>query len=86
MPTAAHPEHRVRTIFRCRAGHDHELCTTVPRGVPPELRCPAEQGSGLGGGGGVGCPVPPDLSERVNRELRESLQECKRRGYVLVSD
>jgi hypothetical protein len=28
--------------------------------------------------------MPKDLDERVLRELREDLQECRRRGYVLI--
>ena len=73
---------RAHVVFRCQAGHDHEMCVTVPRGVPPELRCPPEQAQGFGGGGG--CLVPVDLQERVDRELRESFQESKRRGFVLI--
>jgi hypothetical protein len=75
---------RASVVFRCRGGHDHELCVTVPRGVPPELRCPNQQAQGFGGGGGGGCAVPVDLRERVERELREAFQESKRRGFVLI--
>lgn len=74
---------RASVVFRCRTGHDHQLCVTVPRGVPPELRCPNQQAQGFGGGGG-GCAVPVDLQELVERELRESFQESKRRGFVLI--
>jgi hypothetical protein len=76
--------HRVRAILECPGGHRHELCVTVDRGVPPELRCDAGQGTGYGPGGGGGCTVPPDLPARVERELRDGLQEAKRRGFVLV--
>lgn len=76
--------HRVRTKIRCRRGHDHELCVQVTRGVPPELRCPDEQPTGWSFGGG-GCVLPDGLPELVERELRDDLQECKRRGYVLIA-
>ena len=77
------PNSRVRTIIECSCGGRHELCVAVEhRGVPPELRClPADpQGYGLGGGGG--CKIPADLPTLVERELRDNLQESKRRGYV----
>lgn len=74
----------VRAIFRCNAGHEHELCIDVQRGVPPELRCPPSQHQGYGAGDGTGCRVPADLEGRVQRELRYAFQESKRRGYVLI--
>lgn len=74
----------VRAIFRCRTGHEHELCVDIQRGVPPELRCRPSQPQGYGAGNGTGCRVPPDLEEQVQRELRFSFQESKRRGYVLI--
>lgn len=77
-------EQSVRTIFRCRTGHEHELCVEVHRGVPPELRCPPAQPQGYGPGNGGGCQVPGYLQEQVQRELRYSFQESKRRGYVLI--
>lgn len=76
-------QHRVRTMYECTAGHRHELCVIVERGVPPELRCADQQDAGWSLGGG-GCPVPKNLSALVERELRDDLQECKRRGYVLI--
>ncbi|TDO30042.1 hypothetical protein EV643_14117 [Kribbella sp. VKM Ac-2527] len=75
--------HSVRVQLQC-AGHSHELCVTVGRGVPPRLRCEAGQGPGYGTGGGGGCRIPPDLAEQVSRQLRDSLQDCIRRGYVLI--
>lgn len=78
------PGHRVRTVYVCGVGHRHELCVIVGRGVPPELRCPDQQNPGWGPGGG-GCTVPNDLAGRVERELRDDLQECRRRGYVLIA-
>jgi hypothetical protein len=77
-------EHSVRAIFRCRTGHEHELCVDVQRGVPSELRCAPSQPQGYGAGNGTGCRVPGDLEEQVQRELRYSFQESKRRGYVLI--
>lgn len=77
--------HRVRVKFECRSGHGHDMCVTVGRGVPPELRCPPEEPQGYVGGGS-GCSVPADLAERVERELRDSLLESRRRGYVLVTE
>lgn len=75
--------HRVRVKFVCRSGHEHELCMTTQRGVPPELRCEPGAPSGIGGGGG-GCPIPPDMDARVDHELGRNLQESKRRGFVLI--
>ncbi|TDW90888.1 hypothetical protein EV137_4719 [Kribbella pratensis] len=75
--------HRVRVQLQCR-DHSHELCVTVGRGVPPSLRCEAGQEPGYRNGGGGGCSVPRDLVEQVSRQLRDSLQECVRRGYVLI--
>lgn len=77
--------HRVRVRFQCAAGHQpHPLCLTVSRGLPPELRCPPDEGTGVGGGPGS-CTLPPDLQQRVESELRDNLQEAKRRGYVLIN-
>lgn len=66
---------------------DHDLCVPISRAVPPELRCAELQTPGYGGGGGAtcGCRVPDHLSDAVERELRDNLQESKRRGYVLIS-
>lgn len=79
----ADQSHRVRTVYECSVRHQHELCVTVGRGVPPELRC-ADQQSAVWSLSGGGCPVPNDLPVRVERQLRDDLQECKRRGYVLI--
>jgi hypothetical protein len=76
---------RVRVVYTCPAKHEHELCVTVSRGVPAELRCPPEQSTGFGGGGGGGCAIPPDLQGRVEQELRDNFQESKRRGFVLIA-
>jgi len=86
--TMSNPNNRVRVFFSCGASHDpHELCIELRRGVPPELRCPQEQGPGYsgGGGGGGGCVVPKDLAERVEFTLRQDLEHWKRLGYVEVS-
>jgi len=77
------PTHRVRTKIAC-SGHEHELCVQVDRGVPPGLRCSDDQPQGWSFGGG-GCPLPEDLSGLVERKLRDDLQECLRRGYVLIA-
>lgn len=65
---------------------DHDLCVPLTRAVPPELRCVDSQPSGYGGGGGAtcGCRVPDHLSDVVERELRDNLQESRRRGFVIV--
>jgi hypothetical protein len=63
---------------------DHDMCYTIRRGVPPELRCVPDQPAGYSRGGGGCCIVPPDLEDRVDRELRDNLQECRRLGYVLI--
>ena len=81
--TVVERSHRVKTVYECGGGHRHELCVILDRGVPPELRCAEEANSGWGPGGG-GCPVPNDLAARVERQLRDDLQECRRRGYVLI--
>lgn len=77
--------HHVRTVFECRSGHRHELCVTVARSVPPELRCDPIEGAGYGPSGGGGCVVPRDLNERVERALRDDLVEARRQGFVLVA-
>lgn len=79
-------EQSVRVVLRCSAGHEHELCVDVQRGVPPELRCPPSQPQGYGAGNGRGCPIPTDLQERVQRELRDSLEENKRGGSILIRE
>jgi hypothetical protein len=63
---------------------EHDLCYAIRRGVPPELRCVPEQPTGYGRGGGGCCRIPDDMADRVERELRDNLQEWKRLGYVLV--
>lgn len=76
--------HRVQVRLQC-PGHKHDLCMPIDREVPKELRCPEEQSSGFGRSGGGGCPIPPDLNERVYRELRDAMQESRRRGFVLIA-
>lgn len=80
------PDRRVRVIFSCRRGHQHELCVSIERQVPPELRCTPGAGQGYGPGGGGGCTVPANLSDVVQRELRDAFQESKRRGHVLIRE
>jgi hypothetical protein len=65
---------------------EHDLCVPIQREVPPNLRCPEGQSAGYGQGGGsaCGCRVPADLTEQVMRKLRDSLQEWRRLGYVIV--
>ncbi len=65
---------------------DHDLCVPLTRAVPPELRCVVSQPAGYGGGGGAtcGCRVPDCLPNVVERELRDNLQESKRRGFVII--
>lgn len=79
------PDRRVRVIFSCRRGHEHELCVSIERQVPPELRCTPDAGQGYGPGGG-GCTVPANLSDMVQSELRDAFQESKRRGHVLIRE
>ena len=76
-------QHSVRVVWECLSGHRHEMCHAVRRGVPPELRCSPSEPAGYGQGGG-GCVLPADLALRIERELRDNLQESKRRGFVLV--
>ncbi|UYO97284.1 hypothetical protein OED01_00715 [Microbacterium sp. M28] len=76
----SNPNSMVLTKIAC-GGHEHEMCVSVGRGIPPELRCPH---SSHGGGVSSGCALPFDLNELVERELREKLQESKRQRYVLV--
>lgn len=75
---------RVRVKFICRAGHDHPFIgIEVSRGVPPTLRWPDEEGSGIvKGGAPSACSLPRDAAERVERSLRDSLEHWKRLGYV----
>lgn len=78
--------HRVSVVFKCRRGEEHPLCVSVSRGVLPELRCTPDQGRGYGPGSGGGYTVPSDLTARVERELRDSFQESKRRGFELIEE
>lgn len=79
------PNNSVKARLACKRGHEpHEVCVDIGRGVAPDLRCEPGQPSGINRGGGGGCPLPVDLAERVDRELRDNFQESKRRGYVLV--
>lgn len=66
---------------------DHDLCVPLTRAVPPELRCAESQPAGYGPGGGAtcGCQPPEHLPDVVERELRDNLQEARRRGFVLIS-
>jgi hypothetical protein len=80
------PDGRVRVVFRCRMGHDHELCVSIGRPVPPQLHCTPGAGAGYGAGGGAGCTVPADLQDLVWREFRDALEESKRRGYVFIRE
>ena len=57
----------------------------VGREVHPDLRCPPQQNDGFSYGGGGGCSLPPNLSDIVERELRENYQESRRRGWVSVA-
>lgn len=79
-------DHRVSVIYRCKQGHEHPLCVLIRRQVPPDLRCAEGQGQGYGQGGGGGCRTPPGLQILVERVLRDSFQESKRRGFVLIHD
>lgn len=65
---------------------DHDLCVQLTRAVPPELRCIDSQPAGYGSAGGAtcGCQVPDHLLGVVERELRDNLQECRRRGFVTI--
>ena len=79
------PNSSVKVRLVCKRDHDpHELCVEVRRGAPPELRCESGQPSGISRGGSGGCPIPSDFQELVESELRDSLEESKRQGYVLV--
>lgn len=79
----SNPNSMVLTKVIC-GGHEHDICVTVHRGVPPELRCPHPSHGGFGGGAGAVCTLPADLAVRVTRELSENLVESRRRGYVLI--
>lgn len=65
---------------------EHDLCVRLTRGVPQDLRCEesAPDGYGRGGGSSCGCQVPAGLEDLVARELRDNLQESRRRGFVLI--
>ncbi|MBT2518233.1 hypothetical protein J7E29_12355 [Streptomyces sp. ISL-90] len=77
------PRQLVVTRIICRDGTDFMLCVPARRaGVHPNLRCPhSNHGGGSGAGG---CPLPTDLEDRVDRELRDNQQESIRRRYVLI--
>lgn len=65
---------------------DHDLCVQLTRAVSPDLRCGDSQPAGYGGSGGVtcACRTPEQLVHLVERELRDNLQECRRRGFVII--
>lgn len=65
---------------------DHDLCVPLTRAVPLELRCADFERAGYGGGGGAtcGCRVPDHLASLAERELRDNLQESRRRGFVII--
>lgn len=70
--------------FDCGRGHaPHPLCINIGRGVPPELRCATDASPGFSRAGG-GCPIPNDIADRARREFRDSVEESKRRGFILV--
>lgn len=82
-PPKSHPRAHTRVI--CSRGHRHDVCVAVTRGLPPGLRCGDQEPDGYTyGTGGGGCTLPTNLEERVMRELRENLQECIRRGRVVI--
>ena len=66
---------------------DHDLCVQLTRAVSPDLRCPDSQPDGYGSGGGATCMcrAPEHLVALVERELRDNLQECRRRGFVTIA-
>jgi hypothetical protein len=78
-------QHRVSVKLVGRSC-EHDLCVQIPHEVPPDLRCTPEQPTGYAQGGGspCGCSVPDDLVSQVLRRLRDSLQEWRRLGYVVV--
>lgn len=81
------PDRYVRVKVECSDQHLHDVCVEVDRQVPPELRCAPNEGPGYtSGGSGGGCRIPAsdELRARAAQELRDALQESKRRGYVLV--
>lgn len=80
------PDHPHRCRVRIFGQHcEHDLCYQLDRAVPQDLRCPPDAPAGYGGGGGGCCVLPPDLKDRVERELRFNLQECRRLGYVPIA-
>jgi hypothetical protein len=84
MPHEMH--HRVRVHFVCNChGKTYELCRPIQRNTAPSLRCAEEAPAGYTQGSGLqSCTLPPDLDARVERELRDNMQECMRRGFVLI--
>jgi hypothetical protein len=82
MPNTPNP-HRCHVKLVGRSC-EHELCYPIDRGVPPELRCDPTQPAGYASGGGGCCVVPEDMALQIERQLRDDLQECRRRGFVMV--
>lgn len=90
-PTRAGEEEVAMSPHRCRVkligrACEHDLCVEIRRGLPPELRCDHAEPRGYGTGGGppCGCTAPAGIAEFVMRELRDDLQESRRRGYVMI--
>ena len=80
----AQPTFYVTAHVWCDQHHEHELCVQVGRQVPPDLRC-SPGGPALPEGGMSICHLPLDLRPRVEHELRENLEESRRRGWVKIA-
>ena len=80
-------QHRVHVRLLGRGDCEHDLCVTIPREVPPNLRCSDAQPNGYGPSGGstCGCTIPGDLVDQIVLKLRDSLQECRRLGFVPIA-
>jgi hypothetical protein len=65
---------------------EHDLCVTLARGVPRELRCESDEPRGYGAAQAppCGCVVPSELASKIERVLRFQLEESRRAGFVLL--
>lgn len=77
-------QHRVHVRLQCRH-RERDLCVLIRREVPQALRCVPGPPASLDLGGTPCDCASRDLEPLILSELRDSLQEWLRLGYVGIS-